>query len=99
MTTQQLLQVSLHSPLIPQTPSNPSPQLDCHTILGNTYHLGQRPTTPLIDQMGGLHNFMQVRAAPALVCYRFWFRFRYRFWFRFRCRFPSHALRSGLEGC
>lgn len=34
-------------------------QLDCHTILGNTYHLGQRPTTPLIDQMGGLHNFMQ----------------------------------------
>ena len=40
-------------------------QLDCHTILGNTYHRGQRPTTPLIDQMGGLHNFMQVQAAAS----------------------------------
>ena len=40
-------------------------QLDCHTILGNTYHLGQRPTTPLIDKMGGLHNFMQVQAAAS----------------------------------
>lgn len=33
-------------------------ELDCHVILGNTYHLGQRPSTKLIDDMGGLHKFM-----------------------------------------
>jgi queuine tRNA-ribosyltransferase len=32
--------------------------LDCHVILGNTYHLGQRPTSEVIDQLGGLHKFM-----------------------------------------
>jgi len=28
-------------------------------ILGNTYHLGLRPGTELIRDMGGLHNFMK----------------------------------------
>lgn len=28
-------------------------------ILGNTYHLGMRPGTELLDQFSGLHNFMQ----------------------------------------
>eukprot|EP01129_Flabellula_baltica_P009513 TRINITY_DN3897_c0_g1_i2.p1 TRINITY_DN3897_c0_g1~~TRINITY_DN3897_c0_g1_i2.p1 ORF type:complete len:365 (+),score=67.93 TRINITY_DN3897_c0_g1_i2:281-1375(+) len=27
-------------------------------ILGNTYHLGHRPGPEIIDEMGGLHNFM-----------------------------------------
>jgi len=32
--------------------------LGCKIILGNTYHLGTRPGTKLIDEMGGLHTFM-----------------------------------------
>ncbi|KAJ1973194.1 Queuine tRNA-ribosyltransferase catalytic subunit 1, partial [Dimargaris cristalligena] len=32
--------------------------LDCHVILGNTYHLGHRPGPEILDQAGGLHNFM-----------------------------------------
>jgi queuine tRNA-ribosyltransferase len=32
--------------------------LDCHVILGNTYHLGHRPGGEVVQQMGGLHNFM-----------------------------------------
>ncbi|CAL4135684.1 unnamed protein product, partial [Meganyctiphanes norvegica] len=28
-------------------------------ILGNTYHLGMRPGTELLDQFSGLHNFMK----------------------------------------
>jgi len=28
-------------------------------ILSNTYHLGQRPTTKVIDNLGGLHEFTQ----------------------------------------
>lgn len=32
--------------------------LDCHVILGNTYHLGQRPGPEIMEQMGGLHKFM-----------------------------------------
>jgi queuine tRNA-ribosyltransferase len=33
-------------------------ELDCHVILGNTYHLGHRPGPDVIDTLGGLHNFM-----------------------------------------
>ncbi len=33
-------------------------QLDCHVILGNTYHLGHRPGPEVIEQLGGLHKFM-----------------------------------------
>ena len=29
------------------------PPLDCKIILGNTYHLAVRPTTELLDEMGG----------------------------------------------
>ena len=33
-------------------------ELDCHLILGNTYHLGNRPGGDLLELMGGLHKFM-----------------------------------------
>jgi tRNA-guanine family transglycosylase len=33
-------------------------ELDCHVILGNTYHLGHRPGPQIIEQLGGLHKFM-----------------------------------------
>lgn len=32
--------------------------LNCHIILGNTYHLENRPGSTLIDDMGGLHSFV-----------------------------------------
>jgi queuine tRNA-ribosyltransferase len=33
-------------------------ELDCHVILGNTYHLGNRPGPELVAAMGGLHSFI-----------------------------------------
>lgn len=33
-------------------------QLDCHLILGNTYHLGNRPGADVVAHMGGLHRFI-----------------------------------------
>ena len=36
-----------------------TPELDCRIILGNTYHLYLRPGTEVLDEYGGLHNFMQ----------------------------------------
>jgi len=33
-------------------------ELDPHIILGNTYHLGMRPGSELLDKAGGLHSFM-----------------------------------------
>lgn len=35
------------------------PALDCRIILGNTYHLYLRPGTEVLDEYGGLHEFMQ----------------------------------------
>lgn len=35
------------------------PALDCRIILGNTYHLYLRPGTEVLDQFGGLHEFMR----------------------------------------
>lgn len=32
--------------------------LDCHVILGNTYHLESRPGSDIVAQMGGLHGFI-----------------------------------------
>ncbi|XP_053604748.1 queuine tRNA-ribosyltransferase catalytic subunit isoform X2 [Plodia interpunctella] len=32
--------------------------LDCEIILGNTYHLGNRPGTEVLQKAGGLHKFM-----------------------------------------
>ncbi|CAK0784293.1 hypothetical protein CVIRNUC_007497 [Coccomyxa viridis] len=32
--------------------------LDCHVILGNTYHLESRPGSGIVAQMGGLHGFI-----------------------------------------
>jgi queuine tRNA-ribosyltransferase len=32
--------------------------LDCRILLGNTYHLNDRPGVDLIEEMGGLHRFM-----------------------------------------
>ncbi|CAG7815475.1 unnamed protein product, partial [Allacma fusca] len=33
-------------------------KLNCHIMLGNTYHLGNRPGHELMKKAGGLHNFM-----------------------------------------
>ena len=33
-------------------------QLDCRIMLGNTYHLGNRPGVETLKKVGGLHNFM-----------------------------------------
>lgn len=35
-----------------------APPLDCDIILGNTYHLGNRPGGDLLERHGGLHRFM-----------------------------------------
>lgn len=35
--------------------------IGCQIILGNTYHLALRPTSELIDELGGLHKFMNWR--------------------------------------
>jgi queuine tRNA-ribosyltransferase len=32
--------------------------LNCHVILGNTYHLEERPGSDLVAQFGGLHSFI-----------------------------------------
>jgi tRNA-guanine transglycosylase len=32
--------------------------LNCDIILGNTYHLGHRPGGPLLEELGGLHKFI-----------------------------------------
>ena len=34
------------------------PAMNCEIILSNTYHLALQPGTPLVEQMGGLHEFM-----------------------------------------
>ncbi len=33
-------------------------ELDCHVILGNTYHLESRPGSGLVAALGGLHSFV-----------------------------------------
>ncbi|KAJ3322182.1 Queuine tRNA-ribosyltransferase catalytic subunit 1 [Boothiomyces sp. JEL0866] len=33
-------------------------ELDCHIILGNTYHLALQPGKDLLNKVGGLHKFM-----------------------------------------
>uniref|UniRef100_A0A7N0UYC1 Queuine tRNA-ribosyltransferase catalytic subunit 1 n=1 Tax=Kalanchoe fedtschenkoi TaxID=63787 RepID=A0A7N0UYC1_KALFE len=38
--------------------TNQLEEIGCQIILGNTYHLALRPTTELIDELGGLHEFM-----------------------------------------
>lgn len=32
--------------------------LDCHVILGNTYHLANRPGAKTVADLGGLHDFI-----------------------------------------
>lgn len=32
--------------------------IDCHLILGNTYHLGHRPGPDMMQRLGGLHELM-----------------------------------------
>ncbi|XP_011172886.1 queuine tRNA-ribosyltransferase catalytic subunit isoform X2 [Solenopsis invicta] len=38
-------------------------QLDCQIILGNTYHLGNRPGADILRKAGGLHKFMNWKRA------------------------------------
>ena len=33
-------------------------EMDCEILLGNTYHLNDRPGPDLVERMGGLHQFM-----------------------------------------
>jgi queuine tRNA-ribosyltransferase len=33
--------------------------IDCHIILGNTYHLALQPTKEVLKTVNGLHNFMK----------------------------------------
>jgi queuine tRNA-ribosyltransferase len=33
-------------------------EMDCEILLGNTYHLNDRPGPDLVERMGGLHSFM-----------------------------------------
>ncbi|MEX2580965.1 MAG: tRNA guanosine(34) transglycosylase Tgt [Verrucomicrobiales bacterium] len=35
------------------------PSMDCRILLGNTYHLHLRPGTKVLEEHGGLHEFMQ----------------------------------------
>merc|ERR1719394_657696 len=36
--------------------------LGCKILLGNTFHLANRPTCDLLERFGGLHKFMHPRA-------------------------------------
>lgn len=38
-------------------------ELDCHLILANTYHLALQPSTELVQELGGIHKFMNWRRA------------------------------------
>ncbi|XP_042516280.1 queuine tRNA-ribosyltransferase catalytic subunit 1-like isoform X4 [Macadamia integrifolia] len=38
-------------------------EIGCQLILGNTYHLALRPSSELIDELGGLHKFMNWQRA------------------------------------
>ncbi|BAT08545.1 Os09g0469900 [Oryza sativa Japonica Group] len=38
-------------------------EIGCQIILGNTYHLELRPGSQLIDDLGGLHKFMNWKRA------------------------------------
>ncbi|KAL0099359.1 hypothetical protein PUN28_020136 [Cardiocondyla obscurior] len=38
-------------------------ELDCQIILGNTYHLGNRPGADILRKVGGLHKFMNWKRA------------------------------------
>ena len=33
-------------------------ELNCHVILGNTYHLANRPGSKLVADLGGMHKFI-----------------------------------------
>ncbi|XP_035835933.1 queuine tRNA-ribosyltransferase catalytic subunit 1-like isoform X2 [Helianthus annuus] len=40
--------------------TNQLEDIGCQIILGNTYHLALRPTSELIDELGGLHKFIDL---------------------------------------
>ena len=39
------------------TPAQLTDELDCHIILGNTYHLGSKPGMAILRKAGGLHEW------------------------------------------
>lgn len=43
--------------------NNQLEDIGCQIILGNTYHLALRPGAELIDELGGLHKFMNWKRA------------------------------------
>lgn len=40
---------------------------NCNLILANTYHLGMRPGTEVLNKAQGLHNFMRWKNALLTV--------------------------------
>lgn len=50
--------VSMATGTIKGLTTNQLEDIGCQIILGNTYHLALRPTSELIDELGGLHKFM-----------------------------------------
>lgn len=50
--------LSFYSGTVKGLTSEQLQELDCHVILGNTYHLGNRPGNKLVAAMGGLHSFI-----------------------------------------
>lgn len=43
---------------------------NCNLILANTYHLGMRPGTEVINKAGGLHKFMRWNNALLTVSWK-----------------------------
>ncbi|RRT36330.1 hypothetical protein BHE74_00030264 [Ensete ventricosum] len=43
--------------------NNQLEEIGCQIILGNTYHLALRPGAELVDDLGGLHKFMNWKRA------------------------------------
>ena len=54
-------QDGLHAGTVKGLTSQQLVNLDCHVILGNTYHLENRPGSETVAQMGGLHGFINWR--------------------------------------
>lgn len=48
----------MHAGTVKGLTSEQLQDLDCHVILGNTYHLANRPGGELVAAMGGLHGFI-----------------------------------------
>jgi hypothetical protein len=57
------LSASFYSGTIKGLTTDQLEAIGCQIILGNTYHLELRPGSQLIDDLGGLHKFMNWKRA------------------------------------